>query len=484
MEERVSRKDVRRQKFTVTKRRYSWVNRLNWFFWVMIMISSAIIGVALHYSKWLNVWVIGYLVSIVILTFVAVLLKKVRWLVLMFQLVVVTSHVVVMYKGYTIFKTYQQLEQVQVPMTKTYRLLVLNDSSIAAVGQVENDLIYVPIEQGGKAISDFHKNVQDNTNVSLKLQNTPSYLSAYQELMGGKVRAIVMDSAYETLIEQIYPEYSVTVKSIYNFDVKENNVMPSTLTQGGFNVLVSAVDSFQSVENYGRTDVSLLLSVNEKTNKVVMTQSPIMAYTTITQADKTQQDVLGTDFVYGANHAMATAKALYDTPVDYYVRIHLEKLAQLVKLLGDIQVNNKVPFTTQYGGYTYQEGVITLDYLKTIGFIRENVVVNGVSQKENNQLEVLRAVIQKLGTFAVIRDTPLYMKHLQSALYTNMPFKQLMTLLSVLVQSSSTLQQRLEVTMKNDVPSGVFEGIMQTVGEIDTTQLNRIRQVIKQIISE
>jgi anionic cell wall polymer biosynthesis LytR-Cps2A-Psr (LCP) family protein len=63
--------------------------------------------------------------------------------------------------------------------------------------------------------------------------------------------------------------YEETVKLEVENDIKEIDV-----TKDFFNVYVSGIDTYGSVNKTSRSDVNLVVSVNPKTNKILITSIP------------------------------------------------------------------------------------------------------------------------------------------------------------------------------------------------------------------
>ena len=78
--------------------------------------------------------------------------------------------------------------------------------------------------------------------------------------------------------------------------------------------------------------------------------------------------------VYGIETSMATLGALYETDINYYVRLNFTSLIDIVDILGGVDVNSEVAFTTgdESGAIVeVHEGVNHFNGEQALAFSRE-----------------------------------------------------------------------------------------------------------------
>lgn len=487
MESRVQRNSMKRQKFTVVKRNYSRQHRFNWLLWVVLLIVITGTSVFVALQKALQFFALNYVFYavggvVVLTTLLLLILKKGKQIVTLLCVLFIGLYSYVAYQGNQLVTTYNNLQQSQKPMVNTMSVLVLHDSALVTVQQLGSEYVHAPTQQDMANVDALVKDIQANNNFKINVQNVDSYLSAYEDLVSGKVRAIVMNGAYASVIETLIPEYSTRVKSIYTIEIKDTFQEKTITPQGSFNVLVSVFDNFQPITALSKSDGELLISVNPDTSKMAMTYTPVNALTKMA-GNAQQVGLIQHAFVYGVNSAMRTSEQLYQTTISYYVRMHLKELVKLIDRLGGIEVVNEQAFTTQYGGYEFATGPIWLDSHKALGYMREDVVVNGVSLKNKHQMAVLHGVFKKLVSVQNVINLTENMRAMSEAVQTNMPFVRLMEL----VNTAINVQDRMTVqTLKTDkqeaVQSMIFPNIQLNGLHINENDLKNIQSVIKDII--
>lgn len=487
MESRVQRNSMKRQKFMVVKRHYSIQHRLNWVMWCVLLLVIIGTSTFVALQKALQFFALNYvfyvLGGVVVLTpLLLLILKKGKHLVTLLCVLFIGLYSFVAYQGNQLVTIYNNLQQSQKPMVNTMSVLVLNDSALVTVQQLGSEYVHAPTQQDTANVEALVKDIQTNNNFKVNVQNVESYLSAYEDLISGKVRAIVMNGAYASVIETLKPEYSTMVKTIYTIELKDNLKENNMTSKGAFNVLVSVFDNFQPITALSKSDGELLISVNPDASKMAMTYTPTSALTKIV-GNAQQVDLIQHAFIYGVNSAIKTSEQLYQTSISYYVRMHLKELVTLIDRLGGIEVDNDTVFTTQYGGYEFATGTIWLDSHKALGYIREDVVVDGVSLKNKHQMDVLQGIFKKLISAQNVFNLTENMRAMSDAIQTNMPFVRLMELVNTAINvQDRMIVQTLKVDKQENSPSVIFPNVQLNGMPINENDLKNSQSVIKNII--
>lgn len=79
-----------------------------------------------------------------------------------------------------------------------------------------------------------------------------SYLEAYKQLQSGKVKAIVLNEAFENIIESEYPNHADTIKKIYTMGVKKKVKGPKASKGNGMTIYVSGIDTYGPINSVSR----------------------------------------------------------------------------------------------------------------------------------------------------------------------------------------------------------------------------------------
>lgn len=107
-----------------------------------------------------------------------------------------------------------------------------------------------------------------------------------------------------------------------------------------FNVYISGIDSFGSITSVSRSDVNIILTINQKTGEILLTTTPRDAYVPIAGGGNDQLDKLTHAGIYGVDASVQTLENLYGIDISYYARINFTSFLHMIDLIGDIEVYN------------------------------------------------------------------------------------------------------------------------------------------------
>ena len=164
---------------------------------------------------------------------------------------------------------------------------------------------------------------------------------------------MVLNSVFESVIENEHPDYASKIKKIYTYKISkkiENAQSPAT-NNDVFNIYVSGIDTYGPVSSVSRSDVNIIMTVNRKTKKVLLTTTPRDAYVPIADGGNNQNDKLTHAGIYGVEASIHTLENLYGIKTNYYIRLNFTSFLKLVDLLGGIDVYNDQEFTSLHGNY-------------------------------------------------------------------------------------------------------------------------------------
>lgn len=246
-----------------------------------------------------------------------------------------------------------------------------------------------------------------------------------QALISGEVQALIYNVAYEGIIEEEYPEYASMVKVIYTYEIEseiEEQVMTGNNGEEAFAVYISGIDVYGSINKSSRSDVNILMYVNPVTKQILLINTPRDYYVTFPGITGNEKDKLTHAGIYGVNVSMDTLSALYDCYIDYYARVNFTSLIEIVDALGGLEVYSDQAFTTLHGNYNISVGMNSLNGEETLGFTRERFALeNGDDDRGRNQQEVIKAMIKKAISPAIISGATKIMASVSGNVDTSMP---------------------------------------------------------------
>lgn len=292
-----------------------------------------------------------------------------------------------------------------------------DNSDTSSTGSTEAASSTVNQEYLDDMVSDVESQVG-----TLDIRQYDNPVEACRALTDSDVDAVICSSVYPDLMEDVDPGYSSAVKTIYtrNFvtaaddsaDASTDSTAAaaeevSDVTQDPFNVYISGIDVSGPISTVSRSDVNIIMTVNPKTHKILLTTTPRDYFVYIPGISGNSRDKLTHSGIYGINASMATIENLYDIKLNYYVRVNFDSLINIVDALGGIDVNSDYDFNTDTGStsYHFTKGINHMNGEQALAFSRErHSFQSGDNQRGKDQEAVLTAIIEKMQTSAVLTN--------------------------------------------------------------------------------
>ena len=363
----------------------------------------------------------------------------------------------------------------------TMSVAVLADSEINNVSELSS--VTAPTGSDAENIQKLMNDIKTTQNKDLTVEESSSYLAAYKSLLDGDTKAIVLNSVFENLIEQQDPDYSKKIKKIYTKDLAKKVEAPKVATGNSFNVYISGIDTYGPISSVSRSDVNIIMTVNQDTKKILLTTTPRDAYVSIADGGNNQKDKLTHAGIYGVDASIHTLENLYGIDMNYYARLNFTSFLKLIDLLGGVDVYNDQEFTSKHGNYYFPVGNVHLDSEQALGFVRERYsLANGDGDRGRNQQKVIAAIIQKLTSTEALKNYDSIIQSLQDSVQTNMPPETMVSLVNTQLASGgkyTVTNQDLKGTGRMDLPSYAMPDSNLYMLEIDPTSLEAVKTAIK-----
>ena len=361
---------------------------------------------------------------------------------------------------------------------------VLADSEIGNVSQLSS--LTAPTKTDAENIQKLLEDIKSTQNKDLTVEESSSYLASYKSLLAGDTKAIVLNGAFENLIEQEDPDYAKKIKKIYTKDLTKTVGAPKVTTNKTFNVYISGIDTYGPISSVSRSDVNIIMTVNQETKKIVLTTTPRDAYVPIADGGNNQNDKLTHAGIYGVDASIHTLENLYDIDLNYYARLNFTSFLKLIDLLGGVDVYNDQEFTSLHGKYHFPVGNVHLDSEQALGFVRERYsLANGDGDRGRNQQKVIAAIIQKLTSAEVLKNYDGIIQGLQDSVQTNMPPETMVGLVNTQLASGgkyTVTSQDLKGTGRMGLPSYAMPDSNLYMLEVDQTSLETVKAAIKDVM--
>ena len=316
---------------------------------------------------------------------------------------------------------------------------VLADDSAETIEDTVGYNFGVQFQQGGDNIQTAVTNLQEELGSDLTLTECDSVQAQAQALVDGDVQAIIYNEAYTQLMDDAVEGFSDNIKIIYEMDIKtELNLgggSDDTLTKEPFTVYISGIDTYGEVSETSRSDVNIIAVVNPTTHEILLITTPRDSYVPLYGPDVQQgaMDKLTHAGVYGIETSMATLGNLYETDINYYVRLNFTSLIDIVDILGGIDVESEYAFTTSEDSeyvMDVQEGLNHFNGEQALAFSRERQnLEDGDNQRGKNQQAVITAMLKKMISPTMLLKAGTIMNQVSKDVETNVTQPQLNALI-------------------------------------------------------
>ena len=363
-------------------------------------------------------------------------------------------------------------------------VVVLKDSDVHNVTQL--DSVTGPTDTDNENIQKLITDIKASQSKELTVEQSTSYLAAYKSLVSGEAKAIVLNSVFENIIESEYPDYASKIRKIYTKNITKEVAAPKVSKNKSFNVYVSGIDTYGPISSVSRSDVNILMTVNQDSKKILLTTTPRDSYVPIADGGNNQKDKLTHAGIYGVDSSIHTLENLYGVDINYYVRLNFTSFLKLIDLLGGVDVYNDQEFTSRHGKFHFPVGNVHLDSEQALGFVRERYsLADGDRDRGRNQQKVIVAIIQKLTSTEALKNYSDIIQGLQDSLQTNMPIETMMDLVNAQLESGGSYKvnsQDLKGTGQMGLPSYAMPDSNLYMMEIDDSSLAAAKSTIQDVM--
>ena len=332
-------------------------------------------------------------------------------------------------------------------MANTVSLVGLKKDNIEKVTDLNDKTVGTVPEADPEGISKGLQELQTKANVSV--QDYPDVLSCVQALYDGEVQAVLIPDNTRQIIHEtegffeFQTDSNVLQQTVWYTDRTKSAANDpdsvADITRDPFTVLISGNDSYGSLNENSRSDVNMLLTIDPRTQVVLITSIPRDAYLTRScKKDETAcspvDDKLTHTGLYGVGTTESTIEDYLGIEINYTVRVNFSSLVNLVDAMGgiDVEIPEGLEVDTFYANGT--EGVKAgwnhLEGERALAFARErHAYQDGDNQRIRNQQQVMRALIDKIISPELLFRYPALMDAVSVAFETNMPADQIKSFL-------------------------------------------------------
>lgn len=273
------------------------------------------------------------------------------------------------------------------------------------------------------------ESLEEETGSKFDITEYNDLFSMMDDLKSGKIGAVVINGAYLGIITDVEDyEWTATelreLTSVAHEVAKEESNTPPEDMPETFVMYLSGIDTYGGVTARSRSDVNILAVVNTRTKNILLLSTPRDFYVdfSVTGGAKDKLTHAG---IYGIDASMDALERLYDIDIDYYLRVNFTGFMDIIDALGGVDVYSEYDFSVQ-NIREYQKGWNHLTGIEALAFARERYsFADGDYQRGENQMEVIRAVIDKCASSSMLTNYTSVMRAVAGSFETNMPEEQI-----------------------------------------------------------
>lgn len=414
------------------------------------------------------------LILIVLIMVVLLLLFTRHWVAkLLISLLVVVMSLGFSFSGYYLVKTNGFISKVSVEkpgmVKNTVSLIVMKDSHFNQLkdlkGEKVGQLETIDVSGTKRALKDAKKQ-----KIQFEKVDEVSIEGMVDDLYANKVSAIILNESYRPNVTEIekYAKFKSETKvihqTVYYTANKNKPISVSDVTSKPFTILISGDDTYGDISELSRSDVDLLVTINPKTGRVLMTSLPrdllvpVSCDTDDWACPNGKLDKLTHTGLMGVATTKKTIEELLGITINYTFRVNFSSAESIVDALGgiDVEIPEGMAVETFYADSTLQgvtEGWNHLDGKRALAFARERYAYeDGDLQRNRNQQTVSRAIVQKAISAEILSRYTTLLEALGNAFETNMSEHEI----------KSLIQYQLDTGIKWRFSSALISGTGDT----------------------
>lgn len=341
--------------------------------------------------------------------------------------------------------------------TEEYCVVVYKDGPYNTLEDIEGKEVAIFTSSDGR-YAEAQKKLSEEVNIRFVSELK---LSSLAEKLLTKEKEIIFVSriTYDGLCESINT-FKKTTKVIHTVKLQQQNQENAKnvdVTEMPFNVYISGLDVEGTIDVLSRSDVNMIMTINPKTHKILLTSIPRDYYVQV-PAFGNVSDKLTHTGIYGIGETISTVEQLTGAEINYYIKVNYTTVTQLVDAIGGITVDSDYEFST-HGmdtSYYFNEGENYLDGSRALAFARERKSFSdGDFQRNKNQQKVLKGILDKaLSSETILMSYTDILSALGDYIDINMTKKDMQALVKMQLQDMpdwTIIQQSISGTGGSDV---------------------------------
>ncbi len=418
---------------------------------VIEVFASLIFGIAIVQLNMLPVsYVVALLVMLVLLgglLFLGQLYSKKNAIAGKIFTVLLT--IILLIGSFYIFKVSGTLSSITGGDTKVDHMVVavMDEDPAETIEDIAEYTFGVQYNMDGDDVLATIEAIEEELGTTLNIVEYSEMQDIAVALQTGEVQAIIYNEAHSSFVEDENPDFETDIRIIYTHEIATSLDLGMTSASNlvvddeSFIVYISGIDVYGEITKNSRSDVNILAVVNPDSHQILLVNTPRDYYLEFPGVTNGSKDKLTHAGIYGVDASMSTLEELYDIEIDFYARVNFTSLIEMVDALGGISVYSEYSFTTIEHAGLYklyvEEGYNDFDGTDALIFARERYnVPGGDNQRGINQQEVIKAMIEKATSPAIITGAYALLESVSGNVDTNMSDSQIQDLIKMQINEN------------------------------------------------
>ena len=293
-------------------------------------------------------------------------------------------------------KTIDALDKISYDLSQKedYEIKVLNTSTISSKEGLIGKKIGVYKSEKYEDVIKYLKK-----DIDCEVVDYEDPLKFLEDLQDNKIDAVIASDTVYSVLDEDLAYMNLELKTAHTIgipiegEVKEV-VKVVDVTNTPFNIYIAGGDKTGSINKVMNTDVNMIVSVDVKNHKLLLTSIPRDYYVNL--PSKNAYDKLTHAGYYGVQESIKTIEELLDIDINYYAKVNFTTVEKVVDALGGIDIVSDKAF--RVGSIRFKKGVnYSKNGKEALTFARErHSFADGDVQRVKNQQRVIDAIIKKM----------------------------------------------------------------------------------------
>ncbi|WP_226580901.1 LCP family protein [Halobacillus litoralis] len=233
-------------------------------------------------------------------------------------------------------------------------------------------------------------------------------------LAGGVYAFTLYNGAKATVDQKMNKEVASIDHELTEKKVKQNEPL---------NILLLGVDERNG--DRGRSDALMVMTLDPNDDRSQIVSIPRDTRTEMVGNSRHNGSLDKINHAYafgGTDMSIQTVENFLDIELDYYVKMNMEGLAEMVDAVGGVTVQNDLDWVGK-NGYHYKKGELNLNGAETLMYVRMRYEdPRGDAGRNERQRQVIQQVLDKGANFASVNKIHDMLDVLGNNVTTNMDF--------------------------------------------------------------